>query len=76
MVDAATTADNRYTPSQVKLETRKQATKALHARWKKEYRKLQRLNPGKTDGWYAQKIANMDITPKRDPETIRKNMKK
>lgn len=76
MVDAATTADNRYTPSQIKREARKLKTQALHARWQKEYRELKRSEPGRTDNWYAQKIANMDITPKRSPETIRKNMKK
>jgi hypothetical protein len=76
MVDAATTADSRYTPSQVKREASKLETKALHARWKREYRKLKRSKPGRTDGWYAQQIANMDITPKRSPGTIRKNMKK
>jgi hypothetical protein len=76
MVDAATTADNRYTPSQAKREARKLETKALHASWKKEYRELKRSRPGKTDGWYAQQISKMDITPKRSPETIRKNMKK
>jgi hypothetical protein len=76
MVDAATTADNRYTPSQAKREASKLATEALHARWKKEYFKLKRINPGRTDEWYAQKIANMDITPKRSPGTIRRNMKK
>jgi hypothetical protein len=76
MVDASTTADSRYTPSEAKREARKLATKALHARWKREYRKLKRSRPGKNDGWYAQQIANMDITPKRSSETIRKNMKK
>ncbi len=76
MVDAATTADNRYTPSQVKREARKLETQALHASWKKAYRDLKRSKPGKTDIWYAQKIAKMDIAPQRDPETIRKNMKK
>jgi hypothetical protein len=76
MVDAATTADYRYTPSQVKREARKLKTKALHARWQKEYRELKHNKPGRTDCWYAQQIAKMDITPKRSPETIRKNMKK
>jgi hypothetical protein len=76
MVDAATTADNRYTPSQVKREARKLETKALHERWQKKYRELKYKKPGRTDGWYAQQIAKMDITPKRSPETIRKNMKK
>lgn len=76
MVDAATTADNRYTPSQVKREARKLSTQELHASWQKEYRELKRSKPGKTDTWYAQKIAKMDIGQNRDPETIRKNMKK
>jgi hypothetical protein len=76
MVDASTTADYRYTPNQVKREARKLKTKALHERWQKEYRELKRSRPGKTDGWYAQQISKMDITPKRSPETIRKNMKK
>ena len=76
MVDAATTADNRYTPSQVKREARKLETQELHASWQKKYRELKRSKPGKTDSWYAQKIAKMDIAQQRDPETIRKNMKK
>jgi hypothetical protein len=75
MVDAATTADKRYTPSQAKCEARKLETRARHARWKKKYRELQRSKPGKPDTWYAQKIAKMDIAQGRDPETIRKNMK-
>lgn len=76
MVDAATTADNRYTPGQVKREARKLETQALHASWQKAYRELKRSKPGKPDTWYAQKIAKMDIRPKRSPGTIRKNMKK
>ena len=76
MVDAATTADSRYTPSQVKREARKLETQELHASWQKEYRELKRNKPGKTDIWYAQTIAKMDIAQGRDPETIRKNMKK
>ena len=76
MVDAATTADNRYTPSQVKREARKLKTQALHASWRKGYRELKRSKPGKTDRWYAERIAKMDIAHGRDAETIRKNMKK
>jgi hypothetical protein len=76
MVDAATTADNRYTPSQVKREARKLKTQALHASWQKEYRELKRSKPGKPDTWYAQKIAKMDIAQGRSPGTIRKNIKK
>jgi hypothetical protein len=76
MVDAATTADNRYTPSQVKREARKLETRARHATWQKKYRELKRSKPGRTDSWYAQQIANMDIAQKCKSETIRKNMKK
>ncbi|MGA7578285.1 MAG: hypothetical protein ACLQUW_12830 [Desulfobaccales bacterium] len=76
MVDAATTADSRYTPSQAKREARKLKTQELHESWQKEYRKLKRIKPGRTDSWYAQQISKMDIGQNRDPETIRKNMKK
>lgn len=76
MVDAATTADHRYTPSQVKREARKLATQEMYASWQKEYRELKRSKPGRTDSWYAQQIAEMDIGQNRDSETIRKNMKK
>ena len=76
MVDAATTADSRYTPSQVKREARKLETQELHASWQKAYRELKRSKPGKPDSWYAQKIGKMCIAQNRDPETIRKNMKK
>lgn len=76
MVDAATTADNRYTPSQVKREARKIETQALHASWQKKYRELKRSKPGKIDRWYANQIAKMDIAHNRKAETIRKNMKK
>jgi hypothetical protein len=76
MVDAATTADDRYTPSQVKSEARKLETQEMYASWQKKYRELKRNNSGKPDSWCAQKIAKMDIAKKRDPETIRKNMKK
>jgi hypothetical protein len=76
MVDAATTADSRYTPSQIKREARKLDTQEMYSSWQKAYRNLKRNKPGKTDNWYAQKIAKTDIAQGRDPETIRKNMKK
>jgi hypothetical protein len=76
IVDASTTADNRYTPSQVKREARKLKTLERNDRLQKEYLKLKSIKPGKTDTWYAQKIAKMDIAQGRSPETIRKNMKK
>jgi hypothetical protein len=76
MVDAAITGDNRYTPNQIKREARKLATQELHASWGKEYRKLKRDEPGKTDTWYAKQIAKIKIAQGRDHDTIRKNMKK
>lgn len=76
MVDAATTADSRYTPSLAKSEVRKLETQKLHATWQKKYRELKRSKPGKTDSRYAQEIAKMEITPQRNSGTIRKNMKK
>jgi hypothetical protein len=76
MVDAATTADNRYTPSQVKREARKLQTQARYESWQKEYRKLKRIKPGNPDTRYAQQIAKMDIADGRDAETIRRHMKK
>ena len=76
MVDASTIADSLYTPSQVRREVRKLGTQERHESWQKKYRELKRSKPGRTDGWYAQQIAKMDIAQGRDPETIRKNMKK
>ncbi len=40
LVDAATTGDSRYTPSNARREARKLETQALHERWRKEYRSL------------------------------------
>lgn len=76
MVDAAISADDRYTPSRVKREARKLETRSLHASWRKKYHELKRSKPGKTDSWYAQQIAKMDTGQGRNAETIRKNMKK
>lgn len=76
LVDAATTADNRYTPSNVKREASKMNTQAMHASWQKKYRELKRNKPGKIDVWYAKEIAKLDIAHGRKAETIRKIMKK
>lgn len=76
LVDAATTADPRYTPSAVKREARKLKTKDMHALWQKEYQKMKRDKPDKSDVWYSRQIAKMAIAHGRSAETIRKNMKK
>jgi hypothetical protein len=76
MVDTATTADNRYTPSKAKREARKLDTQAMYESWQKEYRKLLKSKPNRSDIWYSQQIAKMKIAQNRDAETIRKHMKK
>ena len=76
MVDSATTADPRYTPSDVKREARKLDTQRMHESWRKKYRQLQRSKPGKPDSWYAFQISRMDIAQGRSMETIRKKMTK
>jgi hypothetical protein len=76
LVDAATTADERYTPTIVKREARKLDTQAMYDLWKKEYRILKRDKPDNSDVWYSRQIAKMGIAHGKDSETIRKNMKK
>lgn len=75
LVDSATTADNRYTPSNAKREARKLDTAAMYESWQKEYRALKKKHPYMSDAWYSGKIAKMDIANGRSAETIRKNMK-
>jgi hypothetical protein len=74
LVDAATTGDSRYTPSNARRVARKLDTQALHERWRKEYRALKQRRPGMSGVWYSEQIARMGITPKRSAETIRKHM--
>ncbi len=76
LVDAATTADNRYTPSNAKRETRKLDTQAMYESWKKAYRNLKKTRPNMSGIWFSRKIAKMDIAHGRNAETIRKQMKK
>lgn len=75
MVDAATTADPRHTPSTAKREARKIDTQAMYASWQKAYRALLKKSPGKSDVWYSQQIAKADKVHVRDPSTIKKHMK-
>lgn len=75
-VDAATTADNRYTPNNAKREARKLDTQAMHERWQKAYRDLKKQRRNMPDTWYAQQIAKQDIAAGRKGGTIRKQMTK
>jgi hypothetical protein len=75
MVDAATTADPRHTPSTAKRDARKIDTQAMYATWQKAYRALLKKSPGKSDVWYSQQIAKADKVHVRDPSTIKKHMK-
>jgi hypothetical protein len=76
LVDAATTVDNRYTPSNAKREARKLDTQAMREGWRKAYRGLRKKRRDMSDVWYSQQIAKMGIANGRDAETIRKHMKK
>lgn len=74
LVDGATTADNRYTPSNAKREARKLDTQAMYASWQKEYRALKKKRPKMSDVWYSKQIEKMDIANGRSFSTIKKHM--
>jgi hypothetical protein len=76
LVDSATTADPRYTPSNAKRAARKLDTQAIYERWRKAYRSLRKQRPNMSDVWYSQQIAKQDIAVRRKAETIRKRVKK
>ena len=76
LVDAAITADSRYTPSNAKREAHKLDTQKQYEPWQKAYRALKRKHPDKSDVWCSQQIAKSDNPLRRDAETIRKHMKK
>ena len=65
-----------YTPDVSKQEARKLATLAMYQDWRDAYLALKVQHPGKPDTWYSMKIAKLQIAQGRDPDTIRKNMKK
>jgi hypothetical protein len=76
LVDLATTADPRYTPSNAKRAARKLETQATYEGWRKAYQNLRKQRPHMSDVWYSQQIAKQEIAAGRDAETIRKHMKK
>ncbi|MFZ2220468.1 MAG: hypothetical protein WAV85_17555 [Rhodoferax sp.] len=74
LVDAATTADPRHTPSTAKREARKIDTQAMYADWQKAYKALQKTHPDKSDVWHSQQIAKTAIAHGRNASTIKKHM--
>ena len=75
LVDAATTADPRHTPSTAKRDARKIDTQARYASWKKAYKALRKKHPGKSDVWYSQQIAKTAIAKGLSASTIKKHMR-
>lgn len=75
LVDSATTADPRYTPSNTKREARKLDTQAMYATWQKAYRAWRKKRPGMSDVWYAKQIEKTPAAQGRNASTIKKNMK-
>lgn len=76
LIDSATTADPRHTPSNAKREARKLDTQAMYESWQNEYRNLKKRRRNMSDVWYSQQIAKLEIAVSRDAETIRKHMKR
>lgn len=76
LVDAATTGDARYTPSNARREARKLDTQALYESWRKEYQTLKKRRPEMSDTWYSRQIARTDAGQDRNAETVRKHMKR
>ncbi len=74
LVDAATTSDSRYTPSNAKREARKVDTQAMYKDWQKAYRQLVKKRPNMPETWYAQEIAKQPVAKGRSAGTIKKNM--
>lgn len=75
LVNSASTADSRYTPTTARRETRKLDTQARYERWRKVYRELRKSRPNMSDVWYSQQIAKRDVGDRRDADTIRKHLK-
>ena len=75
LADSATTADDRYTPSNARREARKLDTQDMYESWRREYRALRKNRPNMSGVWYARQIAKLEIAQGRSAETIRKMMK-
>lgn len=55
-------------------EIGKPTTQERHQRWYKEYRKLMRQDPSRTDTWCADQIANMEIGNGKEATSIRRRI--
>jgi hypothetical protein len=75
LVDAARTADPRYTPTVVRREARKLETQGMYATWRAEYRRLKQERPNMSDTACARHIENRGLAFGRSRETVRKRMK-
>jgi hypothetical protein len=62
-------------PASARQEVRKLNTQEKYQDWKRAYRSLKQTHPNRTDIWFSEKIAEMDIAKEASPETIRKHMK-
>ena len=74
LVDAATTADPRYTPSTTRREAHTLDTQARYARWHTAYRALKQRRPHMSDVWYARQIAKQTVAAGCQADTIRRHM--
>ena len=74
LVDAATTADPRYTPNQARRQARTLDTQARYARWQKAYRALRKRRPHMSNLWYARQIARQAVAAGCRADTIRRHM--
>jgi hypothetical protein len=61
--------------SGTRREFRKLETQDRYKGWQKKYRLLKTIKPNRTDAWYSQQIAKLDIACGRSADTIRKHMK-
>ena len=73
---ADTNESKRAQGSTVRRDARKLVTQSMYKGWQKAYRTAIKKNPKKSDVWYSQHIAKMDIAKGKSPETVRKHMKK
>ena len=75
LADSATTADDRYTPSNARREARKLETQAMYESWRKEYRTLRRKKPRYVGRLVCATDCQDGHCPRSYAETIRKRMK-